>query len=532
MIPLLALAQVALADAPDNWDFSLDGFYRTRGFVFPHLYEGQAAPGTYLQSRLRLQPSVSFEQRATFFMMIDALDGVLWGDNASLASTSLFAADPSTAGIEGVDVANIAVKRAWMEFKVPVGLVRVGRQGSNWGMGLLANDGNGMDDTFGENKYGSTYDRAIFATRPITVVTTIASMVSPKAKPVDVPLITAFGIDRLVEDPLLQYYGNSCSVDNPDDGCEPLEDHGVTEMRDADRRSDTWWVDTQDDVWEMIYVLMYKQDGQPFGKNAVGDITAGIYVVNRLQGETDSNVLIVDGYAKLELKGVLFEGEILHIGGKTRAITLDNADDPEDPLYKEADIWGYVARAGYQNEVWSGIFETGYASGDDSVTDVQFTGRPLAPDHNVGLLLYEEIIARVTAGQWGEDARGLWSNGGVYNSRYIFPNVRFRPMKGWEFIAAGLVAWPDKPDGSKILCGPDDDCATPGTASSSILGWEADLAIKHRYADHINFTIEGGYAHATDRLPLKSVGLNYETDEEGHEYGNFFTVQSRIAYEF
>lgn len=523
----LLLASQAHADAPDNWKFKLDGYYRTRGHVFAHLYEGQAKPGTYLQHRLRLQPELNFEDRAKFFLMIDGLDGAVWGDNASLASTALFAGDPSNTGLEGAEIDPIQLKRAWTEFKVPVGLLRVGRQGSHWGMGLLANDGNGFDDTFGENKYGATYDRILFATQPITVATTIAG----KAK--TVPLIAAVGVDRLVEDPLIQYYGYGCSIADPNDGCELTEDHGATEERDASRRTDTWWVDTADDVWEMVYVLIYRGEGVQLPGKLVGDLTAGVYVVNRLQGETDSNVLIVDGYLKAEVAGVLAEAEILHIGGGTRAITLANAEDPEHPYDKEADISGYVVRAGYQNELFTALFETGYASGDDNVTDADFTGRPLHPDHNVGLLLYEEILSRVTAAKWGDDARGLWSNGGVYNSRYVFPNVRARPLKNWEVIGGFLVAWPDKPDGVRVLCAEGDDVeCVDYAATAKTLGWEADLAVKHRFHDHVLFSLESGWAHVTDRLPLESSGLNYEVDDEGHTYGNFFTVQSRLAYEF
>jgi len=53
---LLALAQPAMADAPDNWKFSLDGYYRVRGFVFPGLFPGQVKPGTYMTHKIRLQP--------------------------------------------------------------------------------------------------------------------------------------------------------------------------------------------------------------------------------------------------------------------------------------------------------------------------------------------------------------------------------------------------------------------------------------------------------------------------------------------
>jgi hypothetical protein len=525
----LLVSPVARADAPDNWKFSLDGYYRTRGYVFGDLYEGQAKPGTYMQQRLRLQPTLNFEDRAKLSLMIDGMDDVVWGDNASLASTALFAGDPSLTGIDGQEVAPIKLKRAWMEFKVPIGLLRVGRQASQWGMGLLANDGNGFDDLFGENHYGSTYDRVIFATRPISIASTIAGK-----RDRQIPLIAAIGVDRLVEDPLIQYYGTSCGVDNPNDGCDPTEDHGYTEERDEDRRTDTWWVDTNDDVWEMIYVLTYKGEGVHLGKKLVGDVTGGVYVVNRKQGETDSNVLIVDGYAKTAIKGVLFEGELLHIGGDTRAITLQS-NDPDDPLYKQADIWGYVVRGGYQNEQFTALLEHGYASGDDSVTDPNFTGRPLHPDFNVGLLLYEEVLARVTATSWGEDAKGLWSNGGVYNSRYIYPNVRVRPLKGWEIDAAGLVAWPDQRDGARMrkACASDDPAQCgPTDATSSYIGWEGDLAVKNKFHDHVNFTLEGGFAHVTDMIPLKSTGLAYTVDDNGREVGNFWTVQSRIAYEF
>lgn len=529
---LALLAGEARADAPDNWKLSLDGYYRVRGHAFGDLYEGQAAAGTYMTHRIRLQPQLNYEDRAKFFLMVDALDGVVWGDNQSKASTALFAGDPSETGLDGVEVTPVQVKRAWMEFKVPVGLLRVGRQASSWGMGLLANDGNGFDDSFGENKYGSTYDRVLFATRPITVATTVANMVNGKSKVHDIPLITAIGVDRLVEDPLLQYYGYQCDSDNPDDGCASSEDHSWTAERDPERRSDTWWVDTQDDVYELVYVLVYRGEDVKFSKTLTGDLTAGFYIVNRVQAETDSNVLIVDGYAKAEIANVYFEGELLTIQGETRAITL-SSDDPVDPLYKNANIWGYVVRGGYQDQKYSFLMEHGLASGDNTPTDADFSGRPLHPDHNVGLIFYEEIMARVTAETWGEDARGLWSNGGVYNSRYIFPNVRYRPLPNWEILAGYMMAWPDQPDGSRILCkeGDDVNCAAY-VATSDYLAWEVDLAVKHKFAEHINFTLEGGFAHVTDRLPLTTTGLGYKTDDEGHPYGEYWTVQSRIAYEF
>lgn len=530
----LALASSALADAPDNWKFSLDGYYRVRGHAFWDLFEGQATAGTFMTHRLRLQPQLNFEERAKFFLQIDALDGAVWGDNMSQASTALFAGDPSETTIDGVEGSLIKVRRAWTEFRVPVGTFRVGRQASTWGMGLLANDGNGFDDSFGENKFGSTYDRILFATKPINLGSTVANAINPKNKVLDIPLIAAFGVDRLVEDPLIQYYGYTCDDgETTDDArCAEDDDHSYTVDRDPAYRQDTWWVDTQDDVYELVYVLVYRGEDLKFGPNVTGDLTAGVYVVNRIQEETDSNVIIVDAYAKEEIANTYFEGEVLTIQGDTRAITLASSD-PEDPLGKTANIWGYVVRGGYQDARFTVLMEHGYASGDAKPTDADFTGRPLHPDHNVGLIFYEEVMSRVTAEAWGTGAQGLWSNGGVYNSRYIFPNVRVRPLPNWEASAAFLMAWPDQPDGSRILCAEGDDveCAVY-SATDDYLAWEADFALKHKWHDHINVTVEGGYAHVTDRVPLKSTGLGYETDDDGHTYGSFWTLQTRVAYEF
>lgn len=549
---LLLLAAPAHA-APDDWKFSLEGYYRVRaqlmaGGLFGQqdvrFFEGQDEDARMMVQRLRLQPQLDFEDRAKFFMMADVLDDVVFGDNQNVASTALFAGDPTNTGVDGLESDTFKIKRAWMEFKVPVGLLRVGRQTSHWGMGLLANGGDGFDDTFGENHYGATYDRAIFATKPIAIVQTIAGASGP-----DIPLFLAIGVDRLVEDPLVQYYGYECeeglvegtdddysaACDENGDGITDIE-HGNTEDRTEEQRKDDWWADQDDDVMETVYALIYRGEGIDM-LGSKGDLIAGFYGVNRVQRETDSRIWILDAYLKWLWRGVYLEGEALTITGDTRAIALPGAYDPYgevgDPLAKKANIWGYVARAGYKHDLFSAVMETGFASGDENPADYDFTGRPISPDYNVGLLLYEEILSRVTAGVWTDAADGLWSRGGVYNSRYLFPQVTWTPMDGWEVIGAYLVAWPHKPDGAIIFCSADDEvpCADP-RANASTLGWEADLAVKHRFHQHVLFSLETGYARTTDRLNYEKAGLHSSTNADGQTVGNFFTLQSRIAYEF
>ncbi|MDG1480815.1 MAG: hypothetical protein P8R54_14565 [Myxococcota bacterium] len=538
MLMLMSAALMSVASAAeDDFEFELEGYYRTRAYVFPDLYADQNEAGRFLTQRLRLQPSIDFEGRAKFMMMADVLDDAVWGDNQSLASTALFAGDPSATGIDGQRTDTFQIKRAWMEFTLPVGEVRVGRMESHWGMGLLANSGNGFDDNFGENHDGNTFDRALFATRPLAIIQAITGK-----EDTGVPFIMGVAVDRLVEDPLIQYYGFECAsgisegdedysaaCDSDNDGLTDIDHDYVDDTFLESDRGDDWWVDQDDDVMELIYLAIYRGEGIDLAGSAA-DFTLGAYAINRKQNETDSNVLISDIYTKFLWRGIYLEGEALNIRGKSSAIALPGAFDPygelANPLEKNVNIWGWVARGGYVQTSYEAVMEYGYASGDDNVADQEFTGRPIHPDYNVGLILYDEILSRVTASTWTESADGLWSNGGVYNSTYIFPTIKYKPGQNLELIGGFLMAWPDKPDGSRILCaeGDDVDCAQY-TATAANLGWEADAAIKYRFHNqHINFSAEAAYASITDRIPLENVGLNPD--------GKFFTFQSRIAYEF
>jgi hypothetical protein len=564
MLALLALiGGLGVAQASDDQDleFDLEGYYRIRGHMFKDLF---AVPlsgpqggrpnqkGRYMTHRLRLQPVVKYEKLAKFTLQADVLDDVVWGDNASLSSTALFAGDPSTTGVDGTETADFQVNRAWVEFNIPVGIVRAGRQASHWGMGLLANNGDGFDDMFGENYGGSTYDRVIFATKPLAIAQKIVG-----AKDSGTPLFLAIGVDRLVEDSLDQYYGYSCPdfVDGPwvegthdqyDPRCDVLDikgepgrdgvadlTHGYTETRDGATRPGDWWADGYDDVYEMIYALIYKGEDIPLA-GSTGDLVAGVYSVNRRQQETDSNIWIMDAYLKLRLRGLMLESEVLHIGGETNAIAIPGSYDPSkggNPLAKEADIWAYVARAGYEQAGYAAMFETGYASGDNNVADKDFTGRAIHPDYNVGLIFYDQIMSRVTAATWGDSAAGLWSKGGVYNSRYIFPSLTLKPMNNWNVHLAYLKAWPDRPDGANILCKKGDksggeklSCSEYG-AKDDHLVWEVDVGIQHKFhGEHVLLALEAGYAETSDRIPVERAGLNPK--------GKFTTVQSRIAFEF
>lgn len=499
------------------------------------LFADQATSGRFIRHRLRMGVKFSYKDLANLNLHIQGFDDGLWGDNADLASAPLFAETPSNTGIDGLERPDFELFRAWMEFRAPVGVLRVGRMSSHWGLGLLANDGDGFRNDFGEAHFGNQFDRVLFGTNPVSIV----QAMTKKDEKKEIPLLLVVAVDRLVEDPLTQYYGYRCSpgrtdgvdddydarCDTDEDGVTDL-DHSWTEGRDAANRSPSWWTDQRDDVWEMVYALLYRgEDIRYLG--GIGDLTAGAYVIHRLQSETDSNVVVGDLFLDANVHGAFVQFEGVGIWGRTRALALpDSAAD--DPLAKRASIYGYVARAGYAQPTWKVMMESGLATGDNQVNDELFTGRSLHPDHNVGLILYEEVLRYVTQELWAGTGRGLRSKGGVYNSHYINPKVYGYPMDKLEVIGGFVMAWPDRPDGAVIRCR-EQDVETFGCASASAtagpIGWEVDLAAKYRWLDeHMTLTLETGYAHATDRLPLESVRLN--------PAGNFWTFQSRVSWQF
>jgi len=250
-------------------------------------------------------------------------------------------------------------------------------------------------------------------------------------------MILAVGFDKLVESSAITFRQRLTDDDT-------LSDENA-EGTSGIRQSPIWLSDQGDDVLEMIYVLMFKKEDWQVGKELM-DLTVGTYWVNRWQKETDSNVWIADVYAKWGLKGVFFEGELYHIFGQTQAIA------PDYDKVTTADITGAVGRLGYENPKLTALFEAGFASGDSTILDERFTGRPLHSDYNVGLILYEQVLAQRTIEKFvgDPDTAGLWSKGGVYNSTYINPRFKLRPAEHLELRFGFLMAWANAVDGAII----------------------------------------------------------------------------------
>ncbi len=130
--------------------------------------------------RLRLNPELHVSDNLRILSTVDALDNMVLGSTPDAyamqprvsktgygpalngyngyAPFGVFSTSQGapTAGVNGYRN-SIEVKRVWAEYLSPIGLLRFGRMPLHWGLGILANSGDGLDDDWMTNS-----DRIMF----------------------------------------------------------------------------------------------------------------------------------------------------------------------------------------------------------------------------------------------------------------------------------------------------------------------------------------------------------------------------------
>lgn len=588
LVAVLCLASVAKAEEtpstgpaalPGKLSFDLHGYYRAR-FVHaanvpvgriavsplgvpylasePHVGRDDASTANYFTNRLRLEPALQWGEegqapRVALRSQIDLLDTVLWGDNARQSSVPLFASNPSNTSIDGTERPMLLVRRLWLEVALPVGQLRVGRQASHGGLGLLFNDGNGFRNDFGDADGGSTFDRVMFATQPLTIFNAIT-----RGDKRPTPLLLVLAYDRLVQD-TLGFGSDPTSTDRRLSGgpygflseptCGGKNDPAgatVTEKCDAS-------------VGQFVTGLIWRDDKLKFRQDS-DELLAGAIYSNRSQGFSDSRLHIVDLFWRLKMglaktgPSLLTEGEVALIRGQTKGVKIlagafdDVTGESEEPLRGE--VLNYAARVGLTTRVWDGLVEVGHSSGDEQLIggDLRFKMYPMSPDHRVGLLMYPVALhARSYNTLAGRASDALHGGGGVFNSTYLNPKARYRIHKeSWqaEFVGQAVLAWADTLNGGQVR-GFTADYYAPRNAAdpwanntcsvfdpACALGWEVDVAVKLKWlpADlpgagvHDRFMLQW-----SNEFGLMQAGRALEP-RLAQGAGTLWTVQSRLAF--
>ncbi len=152
-------------------DFDTTGWWRTRYFFADgsplNPATGNNLNTEFLDHRFALYPTLAITDEIKIKARVDILDDVIWGNNDNEPSILTGLAKGTSnfdRKLEPVD--EVEINHLYGEIRTPVGLLRVGRQPSSFGLGILANGGGTLEwgpDGNGPET-GDTVDRALFLT--------------------------------------------------------------------------------------------------------------------------------------------------------------------------------------------------------------------------------------------------------------------------------------------------------------------------------------------------------------------------------
>jgi hypothetical protein len=325
---------------------------------------------------------------------LDLLYGVAFGDYA--VGTRPAAIPRDQPGYPG-----IRLRHLYLEWRSPLGTFRLGQMGFQWGLGLVANDGE-TRPVFGDYRYGDLVRRLVFSTRPLGESS---------------PLTLAVAGDWVAWD-LLADFERPCPAGQGT--CGDLAFQGFVSG-------------------------LYEE----------GDDRYGAYVAYRTQKNHLGDfldVFVADAFAQVHVEEptggrILVAGEAMFAQGATSYTRTSTRPQ------SEVQQWLFAAQLGRIARDLDVIFEGGYASGDSNTEDGVERRATIDPDHRIGLVLFPEVIAWQTAraawlGQtpdtFARPSRGaelLPTNGGVDGAFYLFPNVTLRPTSEIDVRLGGVLGW-------------------------------------------------------------------------------------------
>ena len=476
-----------------------------------------------INMRLRLDPTLNVSEDIRVRSMVDVFDNLVYGStpeakpgfaqNPTLP-LPLFSANQN-APQEGLNARYdaIRVKRLWAEVLTPFGQLRFGRQPNNFGLGLLANSGDGLDQDYGDNA-----DQILFATK-------------------------AFGHY------IIPAYSLSASGDyGRGGGLGALGDFGQRYY--LNENGQRYNLDPRDDVHSFILSVQKRDNAATIDQLLIDGASVfnyGVFAVYRQQAydipsyyteqnpmvgasssdyvRRDANAFAVSGWAMYQWQKLKLELEVAGIyatinGTSTSSNGLDAYDEglgvdaDANPIPLNVFQGGAALESSYKllNDSLQIGLNTGWASGDDAPgfglrpvinqnanpgdADAKQYGRCIEtnddgdciliddnisnfrfdPDYQVDLILFREILGTVT------------------DAIYVKPHVTYfiNPNTGFRADIISSFA--------------HYATSTPGNASP--LGVEVDATAFYQSLDGFHFMMQYGYL-----FPL--AGLNHAVDENG-----------------
>jgi hypothetical protein len=378
----------------------------------PGLVEQSLGQNQVVHHWLRIAPRLQLRESLEIVSQLD-LTGVIVGDKARDVHAD------NTPRDEYNGFSNVQLRWLYAEYRLRFGVVRVGQQANDWGMGILRNSGD-RASLFGDYRYGAMSERVLLALKPGGA---------------DTDFNVAIAADLVYRDQLARLTRGQEALQAVLAAYWEHEQSRVglfTELRHqrTDRDSTAPSLTYRDDL-DQVSLDFHARLVEP----VPSDHEAFLY------GEAEAAYVI--GSTDLLRQAGQAKNQIRAWGGAARVGVVHTKRGTALRRANAAPItYGDVV----------GEIEMGYASGDADPYDGTQKRFTFDPNHKVGLLLFDEILrfqtarsataardpALTTASRPIAGADLLPSNGGVFGAQYIYPTFLYRP-RNWLDLKGGAV---------------------------------------------------------------------------------------------
>ncbi len=365
----------------------------------------------YLYHWLRLNGRFSFKGKVSLVAQIDVPRGLIAGDNTRYV-------EAARDSLSEARWSEVHPRWLYLQYDSPIGMFRLGQQGSHWGMGLLANDGD-HPTLFGDYQRGTLSERLLFVTTPLGKGTPLSIAVAGDVIFQDQTADLVQDHDRAFQGVLAVLYRTQPAE---------LGLYGVIRHQERDRQAVSQFTPYTD------------------------SLTVGVL---DLAGKFTVPVPGSRSFAYGQFEAALVLGSTSFLRG-AYTTPIDPTQPREDEVVRSfgaAAMLGAVHVSGGGKDAWGdlvGEVEMGYASGDADPGDGVTKRFTFDANHRVGLVLFNQVLAWKTAraATIAEDpelvARAapgldlLPSRGAVFGAQYLNPRMIFRPRR-WLDLKTGVV---------------------------------------------------------------------------------------------
>lgn len=485
-------------------DLDFSGYYRMR---YNNFFQRGWIAGSdsdwdeYFDQRFMLMPTFSIGDRISIVAQFDILRNTLFGQNfvaqepvlyvererqgidtdfpvkdlewssIDTAAGNVFSETASSTDRNLDEVPSIEVTRLYGDVLLPFGRLLFGRQPNNFGMGLLANDGLGVDDDFGD-----TIDQIKFSTKIGPVVSSLAYGRLAEGD------ITSSFTDIHHAALTVGYFGL------------PVSAATYLSFRGQDATDTTMYFFG---LWAKALFHGFTIEGEAFGVQG-SSVQVPKKIVNDL---IDGGYPIGEGGGRLQISAYLAALKAQYDAPAWGTGLETGFSSPADG--------GQGAEFDYSSAtaVLSGIEKLAADpdNGDDQLEFLdavisnqrafakKLNSYPFDPDYSVDLLIWEELMG-----------------GAVANGLYVKAWGRANPFE-WMDLRLDVI---------KSFINTPGNCKN-GKEADKDLGWEVDLEVGFTMAKYFRMNIQ--FAHAW-------IGQYFNDTYRGTS--NPFTIQSNFMIEF